>query len=61
MAQEPDILRGWVELFISVKRQYQVEDKDIYNIDKKGFMQGVIAQLRVMISKHEKTCYDSVR
>ena len=54
MAQEPEILRGWFELFESIKRQYQIQDEDIYNMDEKGFMQGFIAKLRVIISKHEK-------
>ena len=54
IAQEPEILRGWFELYKRVKEEYYIQDEDIYNMDKKGFMQGVIAKLRVMISKHKK-------
>ena len=54
MAQEPEILCGRFKLYESIKRQYQVKDKDVYNIDEKGFIQGVVAKLRVIISKHER-------
>ena len=54
IAQEPEILYSWFKLYKSIKRQYQVKDKDIYNMDKKGFIQGVVTKLRVIISKHER-------
>ncbi len=54
MAQDHDILAGWFNLFQSLKKEHGIEIEDIYNMDEKGFMQGVVAKLRVMISKYEK-------
>ena len=57
MAQDSAILMNWFQLFLSLKMKYDIQDSDIYNMDEKGFMMGVIAKLRVMISKHEKKAY----
>jgi len=57
MAQDPAILAGWFNLFQSLKEEHGIEIEDIYNMDEKGFMQGVIAKLRVMISKYEKKAH----
>ena len=57
IAQDPTILQDWFQLYLRVRSEYEVQDCDIYNMDEKGFMMGVIAKLRVMISKHEKKAY----
>ncbi len=57
IAQDPTILQDWFQLYLRVRSEYEVQDCDIYNMDEKGFMMGVIAKLRVMISKHEKKTY----
>ncbi len=57
MAQDHDILAGWFNLFQSLKKEHGIEIEDIYNMDEKGFMQGVIAKLRVMIFKYEKKAH----
>lgn len=54
MAQDPTILSGWFDLYLQLKTEFEVDERDIYNMDEKGFMQGVIAKLRVMIPKYEK-------
>lgn len=54
MAQDPEILSGWFDLYLQTKTTYEVDERDIYNMDEKGFMQGVIAKLKVMISKYDK-------
>lgn len=56
-AQNPATLADWFQLFLQIKSEYEVRDSDIYNMNEKGFMMGVIAKLRVMISKHEKKAY----
>jgi len=38
MAQNPEILSGWFNLYLQTKTTYEVDERDIYNIDKKGFM-----------------------
>ncbi len=57
MTQDHDILAGWFNLFQSLKEEHEIEIEDIYNMDEKGFMQGIIAKLRVMISKYEKKAH----
>ncbi len=54
MAQNPEILSGWFNLYLQTKTTYEVDERDIYNIDKKGFMQGVITKYKVMVSKYNK-------
>lgn len=56
-AENHDTLAGWFELFSRFKEEYAVKEEDIYNMDERGFMQGVIAKTRVMISKHEKKAH----
>ena len=53
LAENPQILMDWFELYSRTKLQYKVQDEDIYNMDEKGFLQGVIAKLRVLVSKYE--------
>ena len=53
LAHNPDIIKGWFDLFIRLKTGFNVQNEDIYNIDKKGFIIGVIAKMRVMVSKYE--------
>ena len=40
-----------------MKKQYNISDQDIYNMDEKGFMQGVVGKLKVMISKYKRKAY----
>lgn len=57
MAQDPEILSDWFKLFQQNKQKYAIADEDIYNMDEKGFMQGVVGKVKVMISRHEKRQY----
>ena len=56
-AEDYGTLASWFELFSRFREEYAVKEQDIYNMDEKGFMQSVIAKLRVMISKYEKKAY----
>ena len=53
MAYNPEIIKGWFELYSKLKADFNIQDKDIYNIDEKGFIIGVIAKLKVIISKYK--------
>lgn len=53
-AQDPVLLQGWFELFQQTKTRFQIQEEDIYNMDEKGFMMGVVAKLKVIISKYDK-------
>ncbi len=54
MTQNHDILADWFNLFQSLKEEHEIKIEDIYNMNKKRFMQRVIAKLQVMIFKYEK-------
>ncbi len=54
MTQNHDILVNWFNLFQSLKKEHEIKIEDIYNMNKKRFMQRVITKLRVMIFKYEK-------
>ncbi len=56
-AQDPVLLQGWFELFQQTKTRFQIQEEDIYNMDEKGFMMGVVAKLKVIISKYDKNKY----
>ena len=56
-AQDPEILSDWFHLFRKTLDECEVLDEDIYNMDEKGFMLGVIGKVKVMISRHEKKQY----
>lgn len=53
MAQHPVILKEWFELFQRYRLLFDVKNDNIYNMDEKGFLQGVISKLRVIINKCE--------
>ena len=53
LAHDPKIIKGWFELYMKLKTDFNVQNEDIYNMDEKGFMMGVIAKVKVMISKYE--------
>ena len=55
MTQNHDILTDWFNLFQSLKKEHEIEIEDIYNMNEKRFMQRIIAKLRIMIFKYEKT------
>ena len=57
MAEDPRIIAHWFDLFVQLKKQYNIEDCDTYNMDEKGFLQGIIPKLKVMIGRHEKKAY----
>ena len=53
LAHDPKIIQGWFELYKKLKIEFNVQDEDIYNMDEKGFMMGVVQKVKVMISKYE--------
>ena len=44
-------------LYIFIKAQYSILDKEIYNVDKKSFMIEVAESTKVVFSKHEKQAF----
>ena len=57
LAQNPEIITNWFQLFYDVVKEYNIDSNDIYNMDEKGILIGVIKKVKVLISKHEKKNY----
>src|SRR5450432_953245 len=57
LAQNPDIISNWFQLFHDVVKEYDIDSNDIYNMDEKGIMMGVIKKVKVLVSKYEKKNY----
>ena len=57
VAEDPAIFNGWFELFQKTVEEHKICNKDIYNMDEKGFMQGVLGKVRVMVSKYERKAH----
>ncbi len=55
-AENADALQQWFNLYKRIREDYDIEDDDVYNMDEKGFMQGVLSKMKV-ISRHEKKQY----
>jgi hypothetical protein len=53
-AQNPEVFQRYFDLFWTLRDMYNIDTRDIYNMDKKGFMQGVIRKQKVIVSREEK-------
>lgn len=54
LAQDSGVFQRYFELFSTIKDKFNVQLSDIYNMDKKGFMRGVIDKARVVVSRNER-------
>ena len=54
IAEDLDQIIRFFKLFRTTKEKYNVHDDDVYNMDKKGIMIGVLAKLRVICSRKHK-------
>jgi hypothetical protein len=52
-AQNPAVFQRYFNLFWTLIILYKVDIRDIYNMDEKCFMQGVIAKQKVVVSRDE--------
>src|SRR5450432_757077 len=48
--EDPVIIRGWFRLVRNTITKYRILEEDIYNFDEVGFLIGVIATAKVVIS-----------
>jgi hypothetical protein len=53
IAQDAAVFQRYFDLFWTIVTLYDIDIQDIYNMDEKGFMQGVIAKQRVVVSRDE--------
>lgn len=56
-AEDPAIVADWFKLFERTITMYNVHIDDIYNMDEKGCMIGVIGKCKVIISQHKRKQY----
>jgi hypothetical protein len=54
ISEDPDQIRRFFELFQTTKDKYDIYDDDVYNMDEKGIMMGVLAKLKVICSRKYK-------
>ena len=48
--EDPDIINAWFKLVQETRQSYGILDNDSYNFNETGFIIGVIATLKVVIS-----------
>jgi Tc5 transposase DNA-binding domain len=56
-AQDSIIISAWLDPFKNTVRENQIHLLDIYNIDEKGFILGMLQYTKVIISKYEMAKY----
>lgn len=40
LCKDPEKIKAWFALFRNIKAKYGIQDKDVYNFDKTGFVMG---------------------
>ena len=55
LSEDLDQISRFFELFRTTKERYNIHDNDVYNMDEKGIMMGVLAKLKVICSRKHKT------
>jgi hypothetical protein len=53
IAQDPAVFQRYFNLFSTLVTIYNINPADIYNMNKKGFMQGVITKAKIIITREE--------
>jgi hypothetical protein len=54
IAEDPEQIARYFELFRTKKVEYNIYNNDVYNIDEKGIMIGILAKVRVICSRKTK-------
>ena len=57
LAQNRDIIQDWLELYKSIKAEYDILNKDTYNMDENGYMMGIAGSFKVVFSKYQKQAF----
>ena len=45
-------INNWFKLFSNTMKQYNIEKRDVYNMDEKGFAIGQAGKQKVVVSRH---------
>ena len=54
LSEDLDIITHWFKLYKDTIDEYNIEPEDIYNMDKKSIVIGVIGKERYIVSKSKK-------
>jgi RecB family endonuclease NucS len=57
LAQHPQIIQNWFDLFERIRKEKSIYINDCYNIDKKGIILGMIGRTCYIIPKEQKKQY----
>jgi hypothetical protein len=64
ISEDPDQIRRFFELFRTTLEKYGIHNDDVYNMDEKGIMMGILAKLKVICArklKHTRTTQQGSR
>lgn len=54
IAEDPEQIARYFELYRTKKAEYNIHDDDVYNMDEKGVIMGILAKVRVICSRKTK-------
>ena len=57
LAEDPSIITAYFNLFVSTMAEYKIHLDDVYNMDKKGYMMGVIRKFRAIVARSQKDAF----
>lgn len=57
LSQNWDIIQDWFELYKFIKEEYNIFDKDIYNMDENEYMIAIMGSSKVVFSKYQKQAF----
>jgi hypothetical protein len=57
LAENPEVITAWFKLFFDTIAKHNIYIDDVYNIDEKRFLMGVIKNVKVIVSRHKKKSY----
>ncbi len=57
LAEDPEIIQHWFDLYRSIKAEYRILDEDTYNMDENRYILGVGGSSKVVFSKYQKQAF----
>lgn len=48
LCEDPEKIKAWFALFRNMKAKYGIQDEDVYNFDKTGFIMGQITSMIIV-------------
>ncbi len=57
LAQNWDSIREWFDLYLFIKAQHDILDKNTYNMDENDYMMGIAGSTKVVVLKYSKRAF----